>query len=339
MVADPAHDGGERVVLHDLPPGRFVAALLGLVEPPLDVLPGRARGVARRPGPRRPALGAPAAGVVGQARPDAEGDREGPVSHHSLLRSQSVPAMLRSAMAWSRSMTSARRGRRTGGGSASAGAGTPATGRRPRIGDTRPLRRLGLEDGEQAGLAGKARQPDRLARRAPAQWARHQHVQVAGAAERHRAATLASRSRRSATVAVATYGIPCAIAMRGRSLPWPNALPGASRRPASSRCARPAVWRRSAARRCSCRPGCRSRRTARRRRARTCPTGRPKPMSTVPPSPACATTRMSSGPGPQRRGHAGRDRRRVAEQRVQPRRPARTSPGTAWRTPPGTRWR
>ena len=33
-------------------------------------------------------------------------------------------------------------------------------------------------------------------------------------------------SRRSATVAVATYGISCAIAISAMFLPWPNALPG-----------------------------------------------------------------------------------------------------------------
>ena len=38
--------------------------------------------------------------------------------------------------------------------------------------------------------------------------------------------TLASRSRRSAIVAVATYGISCAIAISGALLPWPNTLPG-----------------------------------------------------------------------------------------------------------------
>ena len=40
--------------------------------------------------------------------------------------------------------------------------------------------------------------------------------------------TLASRSRRSATVAVATYGTSWAIAMRGTSLPWPNTFPGSA---------------------------------------------------------------------------------------------------------------
>jgi hypothetical protein len=38
--------------------------------------------------------------------------------------------------------------------------------------------------------------------------------------------TLASRSCRSATVAVATYGISCAMAIAGAFLPWPKALPG-----------------------------------------------------------------------------------------------------------------
>jgi hypothetical protein len=49
VVADPAHDRREGVVLHDPPPGALVAgaALLGLVEPALDVLAGRAAAVAR----------------------------------------------------------------------------------------------------------------------------------------------------------------------------------------------------------------------------------------------------------------------------------------------------
>src|SRR5437763_891430 len=38
--------------------------------------------------------------------------------------------------------------------------------------------------------------------------------------------TLASRSCRSATVAVATYGMLCAMASRGMSLPVPKTLPG-----------------------------------------------------------------------------------------------------------------
>ena len=38
--------------------------------------------------------------------------------------------------------------------------------------------------------------------------------------------TFASRSRRFATLAVATYGMRCAIAISGRFLPVPNTLPG-----------------------------------------------------------------------------------------------------------------
>ena len=40
--------------------------------------------------------------------------------------------------------------------------------------------------------------------------------------------TFASRSRSSATVAVATYGISCAIAISGAFLPWPKTLPGSA---------------------------------------------------------------------------------------------------------------
>ena len=42
-------------------------------------------------------------------------------------------------------------------------------------------------------------------------------------------------------------------------------------------------------------------------------------MSVVPPSPPCAITRISLALDPHRRGDAGRDRRGVAEQRMQPR--------------------
>ena len=49
------------------------------------------------------------------------------------------------------------------------------------------------------------------------------------------------------------------------------------------------------------------------------PERHPKPMSTVPPSPACPTTRVvAAALDPQRRGHPGRHRRCVAEQRVEP---------------------
>ena len=93
VVADPAHDGGERVVRHDLAPRRLVVALLGVVEPPLDVLAGRAGVVARRQQVHvdRP-LGAPGAGLVGQAGADVQRDREGLVHHCSSRSEQPEPA-------------------------------------------------------------------------------------------------------------------------------------------------------------------------------------------------------------------------------------------------------
>ena len=65
---------------------------------------------------------------------------------------------------------------------------------------------LGLEQREEAGLDGQPRELDRVGgRRAPAERAGHEDVDVARAADRHRACvTLYSRSRRLATVAVAT---------------------------------------------------------------------------------------------------------------------------------------
>ncbi len=48
VVADPAVDGGEGVVLGELAPGLLVQSLLGQPEPRLDVLARRTAGVARR---------------------------------------------------------------------------------------------------------------------------------------------------------------------------------------------------------------------------------------------------------------------------------------------------
>src|SRR3954468_18415028 len=88
---------------------------------------------------------------------------------------------------------------------------------------------LGFEDREDAGLLREPGDADRVARRgAPAERAGDEDVHVARAAHPHRVLTLYSRSRRSAIVAVATYGISCAIAISGALLPWPNELPGAS---------------------------------------------------------------------------------------------------------------
>ena len=80
VVADAPHDRRERVVLHDLTPGCLVAvaAVLGVVEPLLDVLAGRTGVVAgRQPVDVDGPLGAPAAGLVGEARADVQRDREG----------------------------------------------------------------------------------------------------------------------------------------------------------------------------------------------------------------------------------------------------------------------
>ena len=57
----------------------------------------------------------------------------------------------------------------------------------PDLGDASHLAMLGLEDREDAGLPRQAGETDRVvARRAPAERARHEDVQVAGAAKRHR---------------------------------------------------------------------------------------------------------------------------------------------------------
>ena len=134
---------------------------------------------------------------------------------------------------------------------------------------------LGLEDREEAGLLGQPREPDRVARRrAPAERAGHEDVQVARAAERHRAldlglevAQLGDGRRRHVGDLVRhrdqrhVLALAEDVARLRRRPPW------------WSRCARPAASRRSAARRCSCRPRCRSRCRARRRCARTSPTG------------------------------------------------------------------
>ena len=47
VVADPPVDRGQRVVGDKLPPGLLVLACLRMGQPRLDVLPGRAAGVAR----------------------------------------------------------------------------------------------------------------------------------------------------------------------------------------------------------------------------------------------------------------------------------------------------
>ena len=128
VVADASHHGGQRVVLDELAPRRLVVAGLGVVEPVLDVLAGRAGVVARRqPVHVHGPLLAPGAGLVGEARADVQRDRERLVHHAppspfasaragraarmgSPPPSPSSPKrrMLRSAPAWMRAITSAR---------------------------------------------------------------------------------------------------------------------------------------------------------------------------------------------------------------------------------------
>ena len=91
VVADPAHDRRERVVGDEPPPRRLVAAVLGRVQPALDLLAGRAGVVARRePVDVDRTLAAPGAGVVGQAGADVQRDRERLVHQLRLLGQQPV---------------------------------------------------------------------------------------------------------------------------------------------------------------------------------------------------------------------------------------------------------
>ena len=77
VVADPAHDGGQRVQRGQVPPGALVVPVLRVVQPAPDVLARRARLLARRSQirPHRP-LGTPGTGAVGQAGPGLQGDGE-----------------------------------------------------------------------------------------------------------------------------------------------------------------------------------------------------------------------------------------------------------------------
>ena len=89
VVADPAHDGRERVVLHEHAPGLLVLAGLGVKQPGLDVLAGRALVVARRqPVQVDRARGAPASGVVRQRAADVQGDGKGFLHEGFSLRDQ-----------------------------------------------------------------------------------------------------------------------------------------------------------------------------------------------------------------------------------------------------------
>ena len=99
VVTDPPHDCREGVVAHQPPPRGLIAAILSGVEPPLDLLPGRAGVVARwQPVDVDGTLAAPAAGVICQAGPHVQCDRKRFVHRsHSSPESRSYRAMLRSA--------------------------------------------------------------------------------------------------------------------------------------------------------------------------------------------------------------------------------------------------
>ncbi len=200
------------------------------------------------------------------------------------------------------------------------------------------LPRLRLEHGEEPGLLGEAGDPDRVARlRAPTERARHEDVEIARPADAHgprrpcprgRAGPRPSPWRRRGSRAPS----------RGAAGPCParRECPGWGRSLRSWQSEPPAASRRSAGRPCSCRPRCRSRRTGRRRCARTSqkgsrsrcrpcprrPPGRPRARRCV-PSPASPPRRPSRPPGRCRRASASR-------------RSATTSPDRASRRPPGS---
>ena len=105
VIAGAPHDRRQRVIGDEGFPGSTVIALLGVVEPALDILAGRAGVIARWQaiGVNR-ALAAPAAGFVEQATADIQGYRKwsfgGFVAHglSSSSASSLKRRMLRSAI-------------------------------------------------------------------------------------------------------------------------------------------------------------------------------------------------------------------------------------------------
>ena len=169
---------GQRVGRHEQPPRRLVVARLGVVEPTLDVLAGRAGAVARRE-PRRRRRGARSATsrCGWQAGADVEGDGERAL-HRSVVP---VRRGARAAVAGDvavgdrpgcaatmsgRAPASARRGGR----SAAAARRYSSTGTRRRIGDTAVTSPSSASNtGKSPDSLGQAGQLDGVARgRAPA---------------------------------------------------------------------------------------------------------------------------------------------------------------------------
>ena len=92
VEAGATHDRRKRIVEHDLAPRRLVGTILGVVEPLLDVLPGRAGVVARWQAVHVDgSLHPPRSCPVGQARADVEGDGERLVHQSPLSASSASP--------------------------------------------------------------------------------------------------------------------------------------------------------------------------------------------------------------------------------------------------------
>ena len=125
VVADAAHDRRQRVVPHQLAPGFLVVAGLGVEQPALDVLAGRAGMVAGRQAVDidRP-HGAPGAGAIGERGAGVERDGEGLIHGGARPRDGTCGCCGRpwpGCARWCRRPRSCRRGGR----SASAAGGTP----------------------------------------------------------------------------------------------------------------------------------------------------------------------------------------------------------------------
>ena len=120
---------------------------------------------------------------------------------------------------------------------------------------------LGLEDGKEAGLLGQPCHTDRVGRGgAPAQRARHEDVQVAGAADVHGPLDLGLEVVEVGDGGSGDVGDVMGHGQAGEVLPLAEdvaRLDGPP--PRSSPSGPPAAWPRNAGRPCSCRPRCRSR--------------------------------------------------------------------------------
>ena len=82
VIANPAHDRGQRVVFHQFPPRSLVVAFLGVIQPVLNIFPGRAGIVARWQSVYiHRARCAPRSGQVGEAGAGIQCNGEGELFH------------------------------------------------------------------------------------------------------------------------------------------------------------------------------------------------------------------------------------------------------------------